>query len=166
MRRHRPTLTATRFRVRRRDVPFQPFRQNRKVTVVDKDGGTKGVDSGDQRAARNNLVQGFAETNRLSRREREVVHFAAMGFCNKEIAASLGCSPQTVAVYWGRIYRKTRCHSQCRVLAALLICALNGYESHGMSGSLTRPVAQREAKRQGADVTVQACRRSWIIPIS
>ncbi len=70
------------------------------------------------------FIRGFASEHRLSHRESEVISLAAGGLSTKEIGASLGCSPQTIAVYWGRIYRKLsrRCHRE--VMAMLLDRAL------------------------------------------
>jgi DNA-binding CsgD family transcriptional regulator len=74
--------------------------------------------------SRSDLVRRFALTHRLSQREREVIDLAATGLATKEIAARLGCSQQTVAVYWSRIYRKLDCHSHAEVMARLLATAL------------------------------------------
>jgi DNA-binding CsgD family transcriptional regulator len=70
------------------------------------------------------LVRRFAARYRLSQREQEVVDLAATGLATKEIGAELGCSQQTVAVYWSRIYRKLDCRSHGEVMARLLATAL------------------------------------------
>jgi DNA-binding CsgD family transcriptional regulator len=71
-------------------------------------------------------VRRFAAEHRLSQREMEVIDLAATGLATKEIAARLGCSQQTVAVYWSRIHRKLDCHSHAEVIARLLASALEG----------------------------------------
>jgi DNA-binding NarL/FixJ family response regulator len=49
---------------------------------------------------------------KLSPREQQVLDLCAEGFVDKEIAARLGISPNTVNVYIERILRKT--NSRCR----------------------------------------------------
>jgi DNA-binding CsgD family transcriptional regulator len=79
--------------------------------------------SGAEVTSRSALVDRFAADHRLSRREREVIALAATGLSTKEIAAEVGCTPPTVAVYWSRIYRKLDCHSHGEVMARLLATA-------------------------------------------
>jgi DNA-binding NarL/FixJ family response regulator len=60
--------------------------------------------------------------NELSTRECEVVRLAALGMCDKEIAAELGVGLPTVRTYWERVRIKTgtrsRTHACCAVLLA------------------------------------------------
>jgi DNA-binding CsgD family transcriptional regulator len=76
------------------------------------------------RSPRRHLVERFAMEHNLSNREAEVVDLASMGNSTKEIAAQLGTSQQTVAVYWARIYRKLCCCSRGEVMARLLAAAV------------------------------------------
>lgn len=66
----------------------------------------------------------FAALHGLSRREEQVLAFAADGRANKEIAGLLGISYRTVAEYWLRTCSKTGCPSSAQVLARLLRHAL------------------------------------------
>jgi DNA-binding CsgD family transcriptional regulator len=62
----------------------------------------------------------FASRHGLSARETDTLLLAAQGDANKEIAAHLGISYKTVTEYWQRVCRKTGCHSQPRVIAAVI----------------------------------------------
>jgi DNA-binding NarL/FixJ family response regulator len=55
----------------------------------------------------------------------DVLYLAASGLCTKEISAHLGCSQQTVAAYWSRVYDKVGYRSHVEVLAQLLSAALH-----------------------------------------
>jgi DNA-binding NarL/FixJ family response regulator len=48
----------------------------------------------------------------LTSREREVLHLAAQGLTNAEIAARLSISPATVATHRSSLMRKLNLHSQ------------------------------------------------------
>ena len=52
----------------------------------------------------------------LSRREVEVVRYAATGLTAKETATRMGLAVSTIVEYWRRIFRKTRCRNQRQVV--------------------------------------------------
>ena len=56
--------------------------------------------------------------NRLSIREREVFHQAAMGLGNKQLAVSLDISEATVKVHLTRIFQKLGVHGRSELAAA------------------------------------------------
>jgi DNA-binding NarL/FixJ family response regulator len=69
------------------------------------------------------VVQYFQQTrarvsdgDRLSDREREVLHLLARGRQNKEIVDQLGISPSTVATHIRRIYEKLQVHSRAEAV--------------------------------------------------
>lgn len=62
----------------------------------------------------------FCRSHRLSGRESELVYLAYAGVENKDVAARLSCSYNTIGTYWKRIFEKTGCRSQRSVLAAAL----------------------------------------------
>lgn len=68
----------------------------------------------------------IAESNwrTLTDREKQVARGALRGASNKEIAALLGISPQTVNVHLGRVYRKIDVRSRDQLAARL------GYADH------------------------------------
>jgi DNA-binding CsgD family transcriptional regulator len=74
------------------------------------------------------LIDSFAETHRLSQRERSVLQLAASGAVVKEIAVQLSCSPRTIEEYWQRMFAKIGCRSRGEVLAQLLDFATMGPE--------------------------------------
>lgn len=57
-------------------------------------------------ACRQRLLTQDTVDTRLSRREREVLHHAATGICNKELAYRLSISEATVKVHLTRIFQK------------------------------------------------------------
>ena len=63
-------------------------------------------------------LEPFCEACRLSPRETEVVVLSARGKSRSEIAAELGCEPNTVAAHWTRILRKTNLPTQRQVVSA------------------------------------------------
>jgi two-component system, NarL family, response regulator NreC len=54
--------------------------------------------------------------DRLTTREREVIHLAAKGFTNTKIAEQLSISPRTVEVHRGNMMRKLGLHSQADLI--------------------------------------------------
>jgi DNA-binding CsgD family transcriptional regulator len=110
------------------------------------DGGPPAT--GSEPGPRTALAQRFSREHHLSPRETEVIELAAGGLSTKEIGAQLGCSQQTVAVYWSRIYRKVGCCSHAQVMARLLATALEpeggeGEERDGEAGDGDVPAASR-----------------------
>lgn len=69
-------------------------------------------------------VEDFARVHGLSRRETQVVLFAARGLATKAIASELGIGYKTVSQYWTRACQKVRCSGHAELLAALLHHAL------------------------------------------
>lgn len=63
-------------------------------------------------------VPGSSETEKLSRREREVLELLARGYAFKEVADSLGISITTVGTHIRRIYEKLHVHSRAQAVAA------------------------------------------------
>jgi DNA-binding NarL/FixJ family response regulator len=57
-----------------------------------------------------------ANRHELSKREREVVQLLAQGYCNKEMASSLGISVRTVEVYRARLMLKLDVHSLAHII--------------------------------------------------
>jgi len=69
------------------------------------------------------VVQFFQQTrakvgdaDRLSDREREILHLLSLGRQNKEIVTQLGISPSTVATHIRRIYEKLQVHSRAEAV--------------------------------------------------
>jgi DNA-binding CsgD family transcriptional regulator len=107
------------------------------------EGGTPQPDA--QPGSRSALAQRFSRKHQLSRRETEVIELAAGGLSTKEIGAQLGCSQQTVAVYWSRIYRKVGCCSHAQVMARLLATALTPEgDEHGDKAGDSEPSVVRD----------------------
>jgi len=77
------------------------------------------------------FVAAFADACGLSRRESEVLCLSATGVRQKEVAALLHCSPQTVETYWRRITIKTGIGCREEILPRLLAVALKRLESSG-----------------------------------
>lgn len=57
---------------------------------------------------------------RLTPREEEILNWLAQGFANKEIAARLGTSVETVRVHVRHIYEKLHVHSRTEAVAKFL----------------------------------------------
>ncbi len=57
----------------------------------------------------------------LSAREEEVLILVAKGYSNKEIAAHLSLSPETISSYLKQIYKKLRVHSRTAAAARYLL---------------------------------------------
>jgi DNA-binding NarL/FixJ family response regulator len=72
------------------------------------------------------VIEQFAHTRGLSRRETEVLLLAAAGLHRKDAASQLACSAGTVHTYWRRIFHKMRCSSQAEVFVAIMTFALHG----------------------------------------
>lgn len=64
------------------------------------------------------LPSGAAETERLTRREHEVLDLLARGYAFKEVADVLGISVTTVSTHIRRIYEKLHVHSRSQAVAA------------------------------------------------
>lgn len=56
----------------------------------------------------------------LSRREKDILRYIASGFDNKQIAAELFISDQTIKNYVGRIYTKLGVHNRIKVMQMAL----------------------------------------------
>jgi DNA-binding NarL/FixJ family response regulator len=61
----------------------------------------------------------FKETEKLSKREREVLEMVAQGFLNKEIASQLGVSQDAVLWHLKHIYQKLHVHSRSEAILKL-----------------------------------------------
>jgi DNA-binding CsgD family transcriptional regulator len=70
------------------------------------------------------FIERFSRLHRLSPHQTAVVWFAASGHCRKESAVRMGCSLKTVEEHWRRVYLKTGCGSEPKVVAKLLVFAL------------------------------------------
>lgn len=68
--------------------------------------------------------------NNLSPREVEVVKLVNEGNCNKDIAAKMHITPQTVKIHLGNIYRKLDVESKKRGKRLKLILLYRYYVSH------------------------------------
>jgi DNA-binding NarL/FixJ family response regulator len=73
------------------------------------------------------VVQSFHEAgsripdvDSLSPREEEILHLVARGYHNKEIAAQLNISPETVRVHLRNIYEKLHVNSRSQAVVKLL----------------------------------------------
>jgi DNA-binding NarL/FixJ family response regulator len=61
----------------------------------------------------------IVEQARLTQREEEVLGLVAKGYLNKEVAAKLGTSLETVRVHLRNIYEKLHVHSRTQAAACL-----------------------------------------------
>jgi len=61
----------------------------------------------------------FKETEKLSKREREVLELVAQGFSNKEIAGKLGLSLDGILWHLKHIYQKLHVHSRSEAILKL-----------------------------------------------
>jgi DNA-binding CsgD family transcriptional regulator len=68
----------------------------------------------------------FAQQHGLSPQQAAVLRQSAIGLSRKEVAALMGVSPKTVEEHWRRIYGKTGCRSESRVVALLLALVIGG----------------------------------------
>jgi DNA-binding CsgD family transcriptional regulator len=75
----------------------------------------------------------FEDPRALSRRERQALAYAAMGYTNKYIAYALGLSPSSIAMHLGSAARKLRATSKVHLveMAARLGCA-DGFTHDGV----------------------------------
>ena len=71
-------------------------------------------------------IEAFGEAHRLSARELGVVMVMVMGYTTKRAPDVLGCSANTAATYWKRVFRKTQSTSKCEVLLRILAFASEG----------------------------------------
>jgi DNA-binding NarL/FixJ family response regulator len=62
----------------------------------------------------------FSQARGLSNREHEILHLAAHGLADKQIATRLGLAYTTIKCYWKRIYQKLAVPNRQFVLAALM----------------------------------------------
>ena len=65
----------------------------------------------------NRLGEGTRDVERLSRREKEVLHLLAQGAAYKEIADTLGLSLETIRMYVKSLYAKLHVHSRGEAVA-------------------------------------------------
>lgn len=78
------------------------------------------------------LVQSFREVpasnleDQLSRRELEILELLSEGMTNKEIAARLGISPETVRTHLKRIYEKLHVHGRTEAVSKYLKTTSSG----------------------------------------
>ncbi len=70
-------------------------------------------------AFRRPTVNAVAEAQ-LTRREEEILERLSQGFCNKEIAARLGTSVETIRTHVRHIYEKLHVHSRTEAAAKYL----------------------------------------------
>jgi DNA-binding CsgD family transcriptional regulator len=86
-----------------------------------------------------------AEAWRLTARQREVLWLVAQARSDKEIAAALGLSENTVGQHLDRIFKKLGIHS--RIAAVLQLGAHIEAGPHGRAGA--PPLKHLDASRQG-----------------
>ncbi|MEM6994325.1 MAG: helix-turn-helix transcriptional regulator [Myxococcota bacterium] len=65
-------------------------------------------------------VERVAGQAKLSRRERSVLRFVAMGYCHPEIGAELGISPRTVKMHAAGVRHKTGTQTRADLMKLLL----------------------------------------------
>jgi DNA-binding NarL/FixJ family response regulator len=80
-------------------------------------------------------------TQRLSKRQAEVLHFFVQGYTSGEIAHQLGISVKTVETYRSRIYEKTGVHSRAGLMqyaVATGLISMHGDLGHHLPGTSKR----------------------------
>lgn len=92
------------------------------------------------------MLSRVAKVNSLSQREQKVMQLSREGFADKEIAAALGISIDTVRTYWKRIKAKFAVDSRSHVLAIIADGNLNELreaaqtEREGLTAEITRRI--------------------------